>query len=286
MEERKLPLTEEQWSCLRVRMQETGEGMKRVVPCLIKALEGQLSAKRVRRAVAELLDAGYLSGREYLPTKKAERLYRYYLLPWEAICHEQEKLGIEPGERVRIADHLLVLYPSSALERLSERCREEQERAAGEVHGELITDTDFSGKIPFGSYQVAFELLEGGRGSDRGNAEENARQRYREAELSSAFLPSARLIIAPQKSCLELSWIREGERLCSIRCRSKNERTDFKNEGGKVRIPLTAFSFEYVPNYRILQGELAVQLITEGAGEEETERKSRALLLELPLLFD
>ena len=101
MEERKLPLTEEQWSCLRVRMQETGEGMKRVVPCLIEALEGQLSAKRVRRAVAELSDAGYLSEREYLPTKKAERLYRYYLLPWEAICHEQEKLGIEPGERER-----------------------------------------------------------------------------------------------------------------------------------------------------------------------------------------
>ena len=39
-------------------------------------------------------------------------------------------------------------------------------------------------------------------------------------------------------------------------------------------------------SYRILQGELAVQLITEGAGEGETERKSRALLLELPLLFD
>lgn len=239
---------------------EAPENTKYIIPYIIKVLEKNMSAKKVRRAVSLLCDNGYLQGREYIITEYGRKIYENYITAWQALCHAHENIIPEKSEREMTADYLITVYPKSALFEIAEKYREEQKKAAEESYGELITDTDFSGKIPPGVYKVAFEMLT----VDKKHISSDMKLGLtnREAQISSCFHPSAALIIEPLKSCLELTWRGVKHGLYCIRCCGKGQEDEFRVKDGKVRIPLTQFTFEYVPAYSILQGELKIQIIT------------------------
>ncbi|WP_276980791.1 hypothetical protein [Johnsonella ignava] len=149
-----MPFTKEQWSCLRVRM-EAPENTKYIIPYIIKVLEKNMSAKKVRRAVSLLCDNGYLQGREYIITEYGRKIYENYITAWQALCHAHENIIPEKSEREMTADYLITVYPKSALFEIAEKYREEQKKAA------VLSASD-AGRLKIRSVQVLISVRKGG----------------------------------------------------------------------------------------------------------------------------
>lgn len=266
---------EEQWQCFRTLCQMP-EGTSRATSYITRQL-GE-TPRKIRRILAELVQKGYIAEKSYEVTDLGRSVYQEHFAWWKALVWRLREWDL-PKEKVWLmADHMLCSTDADFVRELIEQYEYAQMRDIPEAVGAIIDDTDLSARIPEGIYHIGFCLLDEDSGDNLPFMSISPWQ--------ESFQRMAKLVVKARESHLELAWNNEHIRLEGITywagLRELFQKKD--RSTGQVALPLTSLSFEHVPLYRLMKGEMKIILhIRKADGAGQTEKYP--LLLKLSLLW-
>ena len=258
-------LTGDAWKCMRI-LHERPETVSAAVDYL--ADRTGWKARHIADVLLKsLVQQGYLLPRSFRFTEEGERLYRQQLACWQAVVWRMRDWPL-PQEVVQdMADRMLGDVTPDFLAGSLDRMEFDQLREGADAESERISESDFQGILRHGSYRVEFTLLDGNGDFSVWN---------------DCFARSLQLIIEPLRSRLQLSWQSPTAELLGLSYMLSGKTCHAAAENNTVEISLLALSFERVPAYRLLDGEMFLVLEVRAQGGEVQQVPLRLLL---PLLY-
>ncbi len=253
------------WKCMRL-LHERPENVSAAVDYLADRT-GWKTRHIADVLLKSLVQQGYLLPRSFRFTEEGEKLYRQQLACWQAIVWRMRDWPL-PQEVVQdMADRMLGDVTPEFLSGSLDRMEFDQLREGADAESERITESDFQGILRHGNYRVEFTLLDPDGSFSAWN---------------DCFARGLQLIIEPLRSRLQLIWQNPAVKLLGISYTLSGKTAYTAAENSMVELSLLALSFERVPAYRLLDGEMSLTLHVE---EDNVGAREVPLRLLLPILY-
>ncbi len=258
-------LSGDAWKCMRI-LHERPENVSAAVDYL--ADRTGWKARHIADVLLKsLVQQGYLLPRSFRFTEEGEQLYKRQLACWQAVIWRMRDWPLPQEVLQDMADRMLGDVTPDFLAGSLDRMEFDRLREGADAESERITESDFQGILRHGSYRVEFTLLEADGSFSPWN---------------DCFARSLQLIIEPLRSRLQLSWQSPTAELLGISYTLAGKRCRAAVQQNMAELSLLALSFERVPAYRLLDGEMSLVLEIRAQSGEVQKVPLRLLL---PLLY-